>query len=57
MENKTFKLTGNTVVTVGTAGKEQFLIDSISPNGILVQAHAENGVDITEFISWDQVSK
>ena len=57
MKNKKFKLTGNTVVTVGSNGKEQFLIDSISPNGINVQAQAENGVDVIEFISWDQVTR
>jgi len=57
MKNKKFKLTGNTVVTVGSNGKEQFLIDNISPNGINVQAQAENGVDVIEFISWDQVTR
>ena len=57
MENKTFKITGNTIVTVGSAGKEQFLIDHIKPNGIVVQAQAENGVDILEFVSWDQISR
>jgi hypothetical protein len=57
MKNKKFRLTGNTVVTVGTNGKEHFLIEDISPQGIKVQAQTADGVDIVEFISWDQVTR
>jgi hypothetical protein len=57
MQNKNFRITGNTVVTVGSNGKEHFLIDSISPQGIKVQAQTNDGVDVIEFISWDQVTR
>lgn len=57
MKNKTFRLTGSTIETIGSNGKEAFLIDSISPQGIQVISQADNGVDIVEYISWDQIKK
>jgi len=57
MENKTFRLTGSTIETIGSNGKEAYLIDSISPQGIKVLNQAENGVDIIEHISWDQIKR
>jgi hypothetical protein len=55
MKNKTFKITGNVLTTVGSKGKEQYMIKEISKNEIVIEAQAENGVDIVEYISWDQI--
>jgi len=55
MENKTFRITGNTLTTIGSKGKEEYLILSVDKNEITIETQAENGVDVKEFISWSQI--
>ncbi len=57
MKYKIFKIIGTTIETVGLSGKEVFMIDSISPQGIKVLSQAKNGADIVEHISWNQIKK
>ena len=55
MKNKTFRVTGRTLVVVGSKGKEEYLIQSVGKNGIVIEAQAENGADISELVLWNQI--
>jgi len=55
MKNKLFRITGNTLTVIGSKGQEEYIIKSVNKNEILIEAQAENGADITEYIKWNQI--
>ena len=54
---KTFRIIDNLLEEVGTKGQIVYKIVSVQPDGIKILDIADNGVEISRLVKWNQIKR